>query len=275
MDEQEGSAWYEETLPEGLRDIPFLKDTKSPDEFKAHLENASKYMGNSVRIPGPDATPEVWQEFDKKLTEKVPNLLRADLDSDEGRAELMKRLGRPDEASEYGAEGESAWLADAALQAGLTKAQFATLVEGVAGITERRTQESTQEKSEKLEALFQDWGLSRDKKMEHIEGLAKLTEAPEALLSQIKNQELDADTYKWLDRMAQNFAQSQNFKDDRNDPENVTPLEAQAQIQELLNNPDLFTNNAIGKSLQKRMVELQKAARAADPRNNSDMFEYN
>jgi hypothetical protein len=269
----EEKQWYEEAMPEGLRDIPFLKDSSSPEEFRSRVENASQYMGNAVRIPGPDATEEHWSEFDQKLAEKVPGLLRADLDSEEGRAELMKRLGRPENAEEYGAEGDSAWLADAALAAGLTKSQFASLVSGVAEITDRRNQESAQTKAEKLEGLFQEWGLSAAKKMEHIEGLAKLTEAPESVLNAIREKGLDAETYQWLDRLAQNFSQAQNFKEDRNDPEALTPMEAEAQIQELINNPELFANNAIGRSLQARMVELQKAASAANAKAN-DMIVY-
>ena len=49
--------------------------------------------------------------------------------------------------------------------------------------------------------------------------------------------------------------------------ETLTPDEATLQIGELLNNPQLFENSPMGKSLQKKMVELQKVAHAPDPRN--------
>ena len=123
--------WAKETLPESLQDIPFVKDTESIDAFKTKLQETVQYMGNSLRIPGPDAGEADWRSFQEKLQTKVPGLIKADLESEEGRTALFKMLGRPDEASEYGAEGESAWLAEVAHKAGLTKSQFTELVKGV------------------------------------------------------------------------------------------------------------------------------------------------
>jgi hypothetical protein len=256
---EENTSWVEQ-LPEGLRDVPFLKDAPDMETFKTRLIGAAEHMGNSMRIPGPDATQEHWDAFNEKLMAKVPGLVRADVSTDEGRAQLMKLLGKPDKADEYGAEGEGAWLADVALNAGLTKAQFKSLVEGVSATTKQRTEQMSAEQQQALDALSAEWGLSKTKKMEHIEGLIKLTEAPESMLTQLKENKIDATTLRWLDKLAGQFAEASKFSHDRNDPNGLTPVEARAQIQELLDNKDLYRTDAIGKQLQKKMVELQAAA---------------
>ena len=252
------AAWYETALPEGLRDIPFLKDTKSPDEFVGNLKNASQHMGNSLRIPGPDAGDQDWSSFDAKLAEKIPHLVRADLTSDEGKAALLKRLGLPDSADEYGADGESKWLAEAALKANLTKSQFNSLVKNVAELNEQQGAVTNAERQEQLDSLFKEWGFSKAKRLENIEGLAKLTDAPDSLRDQIASGTMDANTLRWLDSLASQFAESQNFAQDRNDPSGLSVEEAHAQVQELLNNPALFENSDYGRTLQRKMVELQE-----------------
>ena len=255
----EESSWIE-ALPEPLREGPFTKDTESLESYATKLTEAAQYMGNSLRIPGPDAGESDWKAFDEKLQSKVPDLMRINLDSEEARAELMTRLGRPEDPAGYGAEGDGAWLADVAHKAGLTKAQFESLVQGVGDTTTQRSAEDQAKLQEQLEALDQEWGLSKSKKLDHIKGLAKLTEAPESLLQQIEDGTADAATLRWMDRIAGQFAEAAKFTEDRNTPSTASPLEAKAQIQELLNNPDLFASNDIGRSLQKKMIELQQAA---------------
>ena len=97
--------WATTALPADLQDIPFLKDAADLAEFKGRLTSAAEHMGNSMRIPGPDAGEDTWKAFDEKLSAKIPGLARIDLESEEGRAAFMKRLGQPDDAACYGAEG--------------------------------------------------------------------------------------------------------------------------------------------------------------------------
>lgn len=259
-DENATPEWVAENLSEGLRDIPFLKDAPDVETFKTRLTAAAEHVGNSMRIPGPDAGKEDWDAFDQKLTEKIPGLSRFDFDSEEARVDIMRKLGMPEKADEYGAEGDSAWLAEVALAAGLTKAQFEGLVKGVTDKNISRNEEMTAEQVQAVEALKQEWGLSAPKKMEHILGLAKLTDAPEAMVNMLAEGKADAATLKWMDNIAGQFAEVAKFASDRNDPEALTPQEASMQIQEILKNPDYFSQTAIGSQLRAKMLELQKAA---------------
>lgn len=252
--------WASTALPAELHDIPFLKDATDLNMFKTRLTSAAQHIGNSLRIPGPDAGPEDWKIFDEKITAKIPNLHRLDLGSEEGRASIMKQLGRPDVATDYGAEGDGQWLADVALSAGLTKNQFNDLVKGVGDRQVGKKTEQTVEHKAAIDALNQEWGLSAPKKMEHIKGLAKLTQAPETLVAQLEAGEVDATTLRWMDGLAKQFITDKGFTEDRNNADTLTPVEAKAQIQEILNNPEYFKNSAIGTSLRTKMMDLQKAA---------------
>jgi hypothetical protein len=259
--------WAKDSLPETLHNIPFLKDAEGPEQFVTRLQSAAEHMGNSMRIPGPDAGEDTWKEFESKLSEKVPNLQRFDFDSEEGRANIMKKLGRPESHDGYGAEGDGAWLAEVALEAGLTKHQFDSLVTGVAAKNKATAETMTAEQAEQVDALFNEWGLSKPKKMEHIAGLLKLTNAPEGMAQNFADGKVDATTLQWMDTMAAQFSEAAKFSKDRNDPDSLTPLEAEAQIQELMSNPEYFNDNAIGRNLRTKMIELQSAAKPGASKN--------
>jgi hypothetical protein len=252
--------WAQSDLPEALHDIPFLKDSTGVDDFKQRLSDASQWMGRSIRIPGPDAGESDWQAFDEKLGAKVPNLVRADLDTEEGREQFLRRLGKPENAEAYGADDNSKWLADVALQAGLTKQQFESLVQGVADVTATRDTEAKHQHETDIDALHKEWGYAREKKMESIIGVAKLTNAPENIVQSLEDGTATVSTLRWLEGLATQFAEANNFTQDKNDLDNITPDEARLQINELMNNPDFFAQTPIGQSLQKKMVELQRIA---------------
>lgn len=86
------------SLPEDLQGDAALRQFESVDGLaKSYLET-KRLQGSSVRIPNGEAGAEAWSEFDAKLTEKVPGLVRVDPDNPDA---LYKTLGRPDEASDY------------------------------------------------------------------------------------------------------------------------------------------------------------------------------
>jgi hypothetical protein len=107
--------------------------------------------------------------------------------------------------------------------------------------------------------------------MEHINGLIKLTNAPDALSTKIKDGQMDPETLVWLDSIASQFASASNFVEDTGDPTRLTPGEATIQIQEIMSNPDYFSPGAIGNSLRAKMFELQKAANPSASRDARDL----
>ena len=252
--------WAKDVIPEALHDMPFLTDTADMDALKSNLTNAAQHMGNSLRIPGPDAGDDDWTSFDEKIKAKIPNLMRVDMESEDGRKALMRQLGLPEEAKGYEAGDEHTWLADVALHAGLTKTQFGSLVSKLGEVNVQRSAESEAGRADALNTLYQEWGLAKPLKLTNINGLLKLTEAPEVFVKDVADNKADASTLKWLDSIASQFAEVAKFSKDRNNPDTLNPSEAVVQIQELMDNPEYWKTTPAAKALQAKMLDLQKAA---------------
>jgi len=252
--------WAVKELPAGLHNAPFLKDTASLEDFALQLTNASQHMGNSIRIPGSDASEDVRQEFTAKLMSKVPGLMEVDLDTEAGQRAILTKMGLPAEQAEYGAGEEHGWLAQVAFDSGLTKNQFTSLVTKLGDVNKHRATEKNASTQAEVQTLYSDWGLAKPQKMDNIEGLLKLTNAPDDLMLRITSGTADATTLKWLDVMASQFAEAAKFKKDENSPDHVTPAEAQVQIQELMANPEYMKNTPVALQMRQKMLKLQQAA---------------
>lgn len=252
--------WAKEGLPESLHGVPFLKDTTSLEDFQGKLTHAAQHMGNSIRIPGPDANDDIWKEFRGKLDSKIPNLHQVDLTTEEGQLAMFTKMGRPADEKGYDAGEEHSWLAKVALDSDLTKGQFKTLVEKLGDVNKTRGEESALTRQTAIDTLFSQWGLAKPNKLTNINGLLELTGAPDAFKAEMKDGKADAATMAWLDSIAGQFAEVAKFKKDVNSPENITPEEARSQIQELMENPEYFKQTPQAMDLRKKMLELQKAA---------------
>jgi hypothetical protein len=64
-----------DSLPEGIKNDPGIKDFKSPEDLAKSFINLQKMLGNSIRPPGPDATPEDKKKFADDLKAKVRGVL--------------------------------------------------------------------------------------------------------------------------------------------------------------------------------------------------------
>ena len=271
-DENVVPDWAKEVLPEALHTAPFLKDTADAAAFMSNLKNAGQHMGNSIRIPGEDAGEADWKAFNDKLQTKVPSLVNINNADDDGVRAALKQLGLPDEATGYQAAENQGWLADAAHEAGLTKNQFTKLVAKITDANKANNDNAGAKHQESLDALYQEWGLAKSKNIENIQGLAKLTDAPEAMLDALEKGHVDAETMKWMSDLASKFAQSSNFAKDKNEETSITPIEAEAQIQEILNNPEYWAQgSAIGAQLRKKMLDLQQARTPTASRSLDDL----
>jgi len=61
------SVEWKEALPEGLKNDPTIANTKSVESMASQLVNSQKLVGNSLRLPGDDASTEEWSGFYAKL----------------------------------------------------------------------------------------------------------------------------------------------------------------------------------------------------------------
>ena len=98
----EGS--FLESITEELRTESSLQDIKDVNGLAKSYVSAQKMLGNSVRIPGSDASEQDRSEFLEKL-QSVDGVIKApDPDDAKSMEQLYNYLGRPQEATAYKAE---------------------------------------------------------------------------------------------------------------------------------------------------------------------------
>jgi hypothetical protein len=127
-----------------LRDDPSLKDFNDLPALAKSYKEQKAFIGNSIRPPGPDASPEARKEFYEKLQKHAPDLVPFRDGDAEAEKVVWGRLGRPDKREAYefkvpdGVDINIEALRDAAEAGGMTKGQFTKLAEkAVAGAQQR------------------------------------------------------------------------------------------------------------------------------------------
>lgn len=171
-----------ETISEDLRAQGNLKDFNSVDDLAKSYVNLQRMVGNSVRIPPEDASPEAKKEFLDKIKDIDGILLKDD-------ENLFNKLGRPETADQYKFEEIIAKdLADTvpslyeevddfkqiAHEIGLTNEQAAKLVE-MRMNTLKGSQENMQLAREDAEAKLKEmWGQDFNNRLDAAKQVAKI-----------------------------------------------------------------------------------------------------
>lgn len=265
MSEEQQQDWRS-ALPEKLREAPFLKNPdKSVDQIYADLEDAAGYMGNSLRIPGPDATDEDVAKFRERAAEKIPGLMAVpDPDSDDY-TDVLRKIGLPEAADKYKVpedcpfEGEElANLMAKAHKDGLTQKQFSSqLGDLIAQVKDAREKAELRD-TEQRALLQSEWGEAYEDRVAAVDKF--LEGAPEAL----RGLPRDAETMRWLYDMADSFNEGTETtrQADGGSPK-LTPGECREQAQEILvrlkgmrkaDNPQLYD------SLMHKRIDLLRRA---------------
>jgi len=269
----EGGSWRD-SLPEQLRDAPFFKNAENIERVMVDLKDAAGHMGNSIRVPGPDATAEVIAAFQAKAIERLPGMMPTpNVDDDEVMAALYAKLGRPDAAEAYkvpdmeGMDWDDHDLASLKLrahQAGLSQKQFTGFLNSMGTEFQEAQGKTTLAQKEEMQILGGEWGAAFDTKKNAIaQMLNGNAGAPKELIASLQAGTLPAETMRWLDNMASAIGgEGGNAGDDRGAGQGVmTPVEAKAQIGEVLADPDYFNARSPRQALLKeKMMTLQLAA---------------
>jgi hypothetical protein len=176
----EGS-WFDK-LPDDLKAEASLQNFKGKSEvdvIKSYV-SAQKEIGARVRIPNPDASPEVKAEFFKKL-EGVQGIVKLPDPNDKASVDAFyTKLGRPDKADAYKLDVPNelvdpvvtAQFKEVAHQLGLTQAQ----ADALAKFDVARTQasiEAINAAGKKAEVTLKEvWGNEFDTKLKSAQELA-------------------------------------------------------------------------------------------------------
>lgn len=176
------STWYSEEHNSFIESKGF----KSPDDVIKSYANLERMVGNSVRIPPADASPEAKQEFYNKIKE-VEGVAIISSD-EEARAELFNKLGRPESADQYKLQEiidqevmqgvpyineELESFQGLAHEIGLTKEQAAKLVEMRSSQLKQIISNDGMQRAESEKALKSMWGTDYENRLNAAKQMAR------------------------------------------------------------------------------------------------------
>ena len=177
------SGSFLESVSEDVRGEACLQDFKDVEGLAKSYISSQKMLGNSIRIPGEDASEEVKQEFFKKLTD-IPNVVTIpDVDDAEGRERFLNKLGRPETADAYELQIPEGFDTDPqtltqfkqlAHEMGLSNIQASKLAEFEVGRAEIAQDLMEQDKIRAESTLKDKWGTDYPNRMSGAKAAAEV-----------------------------------------------------------------------------------------------------
>lgn len=236
---------------------------------KSYLETKSM-VGKGLFVPTENANDEQRTAFYDKVLEQAPKLMmKPDMENDEARTAFFKSLGVPEDASKYDAvklddigfdEDRDTAIRKAAHEAGLTPAQYKSVVTGMLEFDKGGLGEREKVNMEQMRNLKLDWGMAFDDKK------ALANKVRETFLDFIPESQMDARTIKALntigDQLIEGDAGIGDFRHEGDD-DSLTPADALKMIDEIMNNtehPYWNSHDPRHDDALKEMVELRTAA---------------
>lgn len=163
-------------LSEEYRDLGNLKDFKDVNQLAKSYVELQRMVGNSIRIPGQDASEEARQDFLNKIKDVEGVLIKND-------EQLLNKLGKPETADEYDFSTltEDQFILEdlnnfkqTAHELGLTKEQASKLAEIRAKEFESLNIEMESTRKAGEEALRKAWGQDFDNRLNAAKQMAKV-----------------------------------------------------------------------------------------------------
>ncbi len=264
---------WREKIPESVRSLSIVQTTDTEETFWKRIADQQSFLGQSIRIPSGDASPEAQAEFREKLKSRIPSLIEVPAEDDiEGYNAVLAKLGRPDKAEDYVlaavdgyevSDAETAYLRGVANESGMTKKQFEKFskkfIEGNAA--QRADMESAI--NGEREGIKKEWGMAVEEKYSALTDFAKTTGAPPSVVASLENRTASVAELKWLEGLQKAGVEKPAISAQQGSQGAgvMTPYEARERINEILNNPT-HGYHRMEKQAVARMLDLQRAANA-------------
>lgn len=273
---------WRDSLPEDIRTSDALKNFGDVNGLAKAFVDTKRMQGNSIHIPGEDASDEQRRAFVDKLIERVPGvMLKPDFEHDgEQSAEFWRSLGAPENGAGYEMpeiqlnDNEDFQVDDdridimreAAAKAGVTKQQFKSVMDAVLKHDIENQRSIGGQQNESMRTLHQEWGMAFEQNYAAALQVARATGAPDVLVDAIKNAQAGPETLKWLYNMGKNMGtEGQNILNQGDGTTTrLTPAEAQQKIDEIMGNkqhPYWDATHPSHENAMKEMVKLHEAKR--------------
>ena len=262
---------WRDSLSDELKDHKGLADVKDVGSLAQQFIDGQSMIGNSIRVPGPEAGDDAWAAFHTKLTDKVPNLIPTpDPDNPEVMNALYKQMGRPDDVTGYEhPEGmdatKMAEFATLSHSLGLSKTQYGKMVGALQEFTNAQAEAASEAFNTGMRELKQEWGIVYEDNIQLVDSVMKGTSAPKEMLEAAASGKLGADSLKWLHNIGEQLGtEGINFNKDEFSSR-VTPAEAKARSAEIMDDttgPYWDASHPQHKEYIQRVVDLNRAAAA-------------
>jgi hypothetical protein len=255
---------------------PTIEKFETWSDLEAGYRELESFRGNSVRIPGPDAGADAWNEFNEKIGQ-VPGVVRLPEEGDaEGWANFYQRMGAPAEAAGYQfsevpgftGDGEDiASFAEVAHNLHLTREQADGLYQYLAGNLTEVDNSFAQEQLEGAQRLKGEWGQAFDHKFAAAQNAARMMNDKIPGIAEYFNginpsEPFDHNLVRLMSEVADMMGETGAL--DMGRPAGImTPEEAMLQAQEIRDNPEHPYNNELDpahEAAQKKMADLYKIA---------------
>ena len=257
---------WKDSLPDYVKEWDETKNSDTKEKFFEQLANHRKSLGQSIRIPGEDASDEVVKAFQDKLIGKVPGLIQSlgDDPTDEDYERFYKSIGQPEELDGYvyDTDEDLTTLRETALNANLTKAQFKRMAKKTLETAATKTADSKSKHEEAITGLKTKWG----------EAYAERRELAEQVRTQYfphmpEGDKVGATTIEALASIGKQLdgKESSNINSATGDTKSgvMTPDEAKMRISEIMSNKDHAYWNPRDLShmaARRKMTDLNKFA---------------
>lgn len=237
----EPTANWKESLPAPLQDAPYFKNAETIDQVLADINGAAQWQGNSLRFPGPDATPEQVSEMVTRAQEKIPGLMAVPDPDSEDYGAIFQKLGTPKEAEKYklpdGIEMDGdalGALKTQALEMNMTQKQFQAWVGKQHGDVVAQVDAQTNYWKEQDALIEGEWGAARATRMEAIANyLAQDESAPAELKQAFADGKVSVEYARWMHGIVDSMGEAAPIAGQQSDSTNITPVEAMERFQEL------------------------------------------
>lgn len=266
--------WWHGRMPDEIAALDDVQNSKDEASFWDQYKNMRSRMGNSLSIPGEDASGEVRQKFLDKIRQKVPDLILRPGDDPESQQAFYSMIGRPESADKYKMpdldipEGVSMSddigknAAAIAHKYGLTQKQFEGVIGEMLGAEIQSAAAGVAQQKEGMTKLANEWGYAFDVNSKRAVMAAEKTGAPESLIEMMNDGTASAEMVRYFHGLAKVIGSEPNEITSGNKHGNaIDPLTAEEKISEIMNNKNhAFWNPAdpAHESAKARMSELYR-----------------
>jgi len=252
------------SLPEDIRSSKVFDSVADVNSLAKQFMDAQSHIGNSIRVPGEDASQEAIDTFHAKLMSKTDLMIKPQTSEDYQK--VFESMGKPVDGKGYvnpeGVEGYDN-LRELALNANMTNKQFESMVSSVAQMDATAVEASTAKQKESRGVIEKEWGAAFDQNSSQAIALLEATGAPESLVALAKSGDIDGDSLKWFHALSQKLSggEGSTAVNDIGGNQIMTPSEADAQLGEILGNkesPYWNTASPRHKEFQAKAMSLRK-----------------